>query len=359
VSRSSRKMDHVRYALSVGQSGRNGLDDIRFVHNPLPETSLEHISLTTSIGDLVMSSPIVINAMTGGAAETEEINYGLAAAANETGIAMAVGSQMAALKHPETVRSYSIVRKANPHGLLFANLGSEATLDQAERAVEMIEADGIQIHLNVVQELVMPEGDRSFAGMLDRIYEIAKGVGVPVIVKEVGFGMTAEAASRLLSAGVTAVDCGGAGGTNFAAVENARRDAPLPWFNDWGIPTAASLLEVLEVSNAERTIASGGIRTSLEAAKALALGAGAVGIAGAFLRILKEGGIEALIRTINDVHAEIRLIMAAVGASTIAELRQAPLLIGGETAHWCWARGIDVRKYARRKGTASAELSAD
>ncbi|WP_199614975.1 type 2 isopentenyl-diphosphate Delta-isomerase [Paenibacillus alkalitolerans] len=350
MSRSSRKMDHVRYALSIGQSGRNGLDDIRFVHNPLPETSLEQISLNTSIGDLVMSSPILINAMTGGAGETEQINYGLAAAAKETGVAMAVGSQMAALKNPEAAASFAVARKANPHGVLFANLGSEATADEAKRAVDMIEANAIQIHLNAVQELIMPEGDKSFTGMLKRIESIAAGAGVPVIVKEVGFGMTSDAAWRLLSAGAAAVDCGGFGGTNFAAIENARRDVPLSCFDDWGNTTAVSLLEVLVVSPPERTIASGGIRTGLEAAKALAAGAGAVGMAGFFLRVLRENGVQALIQTINDLLNEIRLIMAAAGASRLSELRRAPLVISGETAHWCFARGIDIQKYARRNG---------
>jgi len=235
MTRSSRKMDHVRYALATGQSGRNGLADVRFVHNPLPDTSLTHISLTTRIGDLVMSSPILINAMTGGAEETESINFGLGAAARETGVAMAVGSQMAAVRDPTLAASYAAARRANPGGLLFANLGSEATPDQANAAVEMIEANALQIHLNVVQELVMPEGDRSFEGALRRIERIVRTAEVPVIVKEVGFGMTQAAADRLLSVGVAAVDCGGKGGTNFSAIENARRERPLSWFDEWGI----------------------------------------------------------------------------------------------------------------------------
>jgi isopentenyl-diphosphate Delta-isomerase len=355
MSRSSRKMDHVRHALSIGQQGHNGLNDIRFIHNPLPESSTDQISLTSRIGDLTLSSPILINAMTGGAEGTERINFGLASAARETGIAMAVGSQMSAVRDKRVAYSYSVARQANPNGILIANLGSEASLEQAQEAIEMIEANALQIHLNAVQELVMQEGDRSFTGALRRIERIVHGCGVPVIVKEVGFGMTAKAASRLLALGVSAVDCGGYGGTNFARIENARRDKPLECFDDWGNSTSVSLLELLEAAGPERSIASGGIGSSLDTAKALALGAGAVGIAGAFLRALVDGGIEALVKTIESWHEELRFIIAAVGTNDLADLRRSPLLISGETAHWCWARGIDIRKYAQRDPSAPPE----
>lgn len=349
MTRISRKMDHVRYALSTGQSGLNGLEDVRFVHNPIPESSLDHISLSTRIGDLVMSSPILINAMTGGSPETEEINRGLAAAAKETGIAMAVGSQMSAVRRPEYASTYRIARETNPEGMLFANLGGEAEPEHARRAVDMISANALQIHLNVVQELVMPEGDRSFAGTLRRLERIVGSCGVPVIVKEVGFGMTREAAADLFRIGVTAVDVGGKGGTNFAAIENARRHAPLEWFADWGNTTSSSLLEAASVSSAGCIIASGGIRTSLEAAKAIALGASAVGMAGAFLKVLRETGTEALVRAIRAAQDEIRLVMAALGAGTIAELQRAPVVITGDTAAWCRARDIDISGYGSRK----------
>ena len=348
IARQSRKMDHIRYALSIGQSGRNGLADVRFVHNPLPDTSLDHISLHTRIGELDLSSPILINAMTGGAGETEALNYAFGEAARAAGVAMAVGSQMAAVRDPALAATYAAARRANPGGVLFANLGSEATADQAKRAVEMIEADALQIHLNVVQELVMPEGDRDFTGALRRIERIARAVGVPVVVKEVGFGMTAEAAARLFEAGVAAVDCGGSGGTNFAAVENARRDKPIAWFDDWGISTAASLLEAGAAAPLGSLVGSGGIRTGLEAAKAIALGADAIGVAGAFLRVLREEGTDALVDAIRAMHDELRLVMAAVGARNVAELKRAPVVVGGDTFAWCAARGIDVAKLARR-----------
>jgi isopentenyl-diphosphate delta-isomerase len=347
--RVSRKVEHLQHALQIGQSGEHGLSDIRFVHQCLPEQSLSSVSLETYIGELNLSSPIVINAMTGGAAETEEINRELAIAARETGIAMAVGSQMSALRHPEVRSSYTIVREMNPTGIVFGNLGSEATVDQAQQAVEMLQANALQIHLNPMQELIMPEGDRDFRGVLDRIARIVQAVSVPVIVKEVGFGITGEAARRLREIGVSIVDVGGFGGTNFAAIENERREESLAWLNDWGIPTSCSLLDVQKSCAPAHIMASGGIRNALDICKALAIGAGAAGLAGLFLKTLKTQGTSAVIQQINTMHAHIKLIMTGVGAATIEELWRVPFIIGGETAHWCYARGIDITEFAQRK----------
>ncbi|UUZ94405.1 type 2 isopentenyl-diphosphate Delta-isomerase [Paenibacillus sp. P25] len=352
--RISRKMEHIHHALRLGQSGDQGFGDIKLIPNSLPCTASEQISLHTRIGELNLSSPILINAMTGGAQETEEINRELAVAARETGLAMAVGSQMSALKNPETVPSYKIVRKMNPDGLVFANLGSEASVEQAQRAVDMLRADALQIHLNVMQELIMPEGDRDFRGMLDRIEAIVREAGVPVIVKEVGFGMSREDASRSLETGVRILDVGGAGGTNFAAIENARRDRPMDWLNDWGCKTGIALLEVLDAADRQgdqvSVIASGGIAGSLDICKALTLGASAAGMAGAMLRVLRGEGTGALISYIGRLHEELILLMTALGSKNIGELRSRPVIISGETAEWCALRGIDLASYARRNG---------
>ncbi|PZE21965.1 type 2 isopentenyl-diphosphate Delta-isomerase [Paenibacillus xerothermodurans] len=353
-----RKMEHVHHALALGQSGEQGFSDIKFIPNCLPDTSVERISLQTLIGELSMSSPIIINAMTGGAPETADINRDLAIAARETGLAMAVGSQMSAIKHPEVEYSYRVVREVNQHGIVFGNLGSEATLEQAERAVDMLRADGLQIHLNVMQELIMPEGDRDFTGMLERIAGIAQHLGVPVVVKEVGFGMARESVAALLQAGVQAFDVGGAGGTNFAEIENARRSNPMIWLNDWGVKTAVTLLESLHAVEQYRNsglgeafiIGSGGIRSAWEACKALTLGASAVGMAGALLRTVRTEGVAALIEQINETHQELKLLMAALGARTIQDLWQRPIVISGETAHWCDVRGISIHAYAARSG---------
>lgn len=235
MTRAERKREHINHALSTGQKRETGLDDITFVHVSLPDLALEQVDISTKIGELSSSSPIFINAMTGGGGQlTYEINKALARAARIADIPLAVGSQMSALKDPSERYSYEIVRKENPNGLIFANLGSEATARQAKEAVEMIEADALQIHLNVIQEIVMPEGDRSFSGALSRIEQICSEIKVPVIIKEVGFGMSKESARKLYEAGAAAVDIGGYGGTNFSKIENLRRQRQITFSTHGG-----------------------------------------------------------------------------------------------------------------------------
>jgi isopentenyl-diphosphate delta-isomerase len=349
VSRSKRKWDHIQYALATGQRSLTGFEDIAFIHQSLPDTFLHQADLGTSVGELSLSSPIFINAMTGGGGDrTIQINRDLASAAKITGLAMAVGSQMSALKDPNEVESYRVVRKENPKGIIFGNLGSEATIDQAKAAVDMIEANALQIHLNVVQELTMPEGDRDFRGALKRIEQIVLHSEVPVVVKEVGFGMNKETVSMLASIGVSAVDVGGFGGTNFSRIENARRDRLLSFFDEWGIPTAVSIAEAVNQKDEIAVIASGGIQTSLEIAKVLALGAGAAGMAGYFLKVLIKEGLEPLIEEINIIHNELKMIMTALGASNIRQLQQAPVIISGKTHHWLNERNIDTKAFSQR-----------
>lgn len=352
MTRAQRKIDHIQYALSTGQSRSHGFDDIAFVHQSLPNIACADVSLRTKIGELSLSSPIFINAMTGGGGDaTERINGALAEAAKHTGIAMAVGSQMAALKDETEERSYRIVRKVNPDGAVFANLGSEATVEQAKRAIAMLEANAIQIHLNVIQELTMPEGDRDFTDALRRIEQIVKQCGVPVIVKEVGFGMSKETVQKLRDIGVFIIDIGGFGGTNFADIENERRQRMLTYFNNWGIPTAASLAEGISAAHNVSFIASGGMQTALEAVKALALGASAVAFAGHFLKLYMEHGMEKLLQEIELIHEDMRFMMTALGAKSISELQQTPLVISGSTYHWLTQRGIDTTIFSLRKTT--------
>lgn len=349
MSRSKRKWDHIQYALETGQKRLTGFDDIKFVHQSLPDTNLALINFQTQVGGLSLSSPIFINAMTGGGGErTYRINRELAIAAKETGSAIAVGSQMAALKDPAERRTYEVVREMHPDGIILANLGSEATVDQAIAAVDMIAANGIQIHLNVIQELTMPEGDSNFQGALQRIMEIEQRLGVPVIVKEVGFGMSAETAFELASSGIRNIDIGGYGGTNFAAIENKRRDRMLTFFENWGIPTAASLIECKAAAPEISLIASGGLQSSAEIVKALSLGADATALAGYLLKVLLENGTESLIEEILLIKTEISMIMAALGANTIEELRDVPLVISGDTYHWLEQRGIDTKTFSQR-----------
>ncbi|UII54652.1 type 2 isopentenyl-diphosphate Delta-isomerase [Cytobacillus spongiae] len=349
MSRSKRKWDHIQYALTTGQKRLTGFDEVTFVHQSLPGTSLDQVALNTEIGGLKLSSPIFINAMTGGGGDrTFEINEGLAEVAKVTNIAMAVGSQMSAIKDKSERETFSIVRKQNPRGVIFGNLGSEATVDQAKEAVDMLEANALQIHLNVVQELTMPEGDRDFRGALSRIEAIVNGIDVPVIVKEVGFGMNQDTVTKLASVGVSAIDIGGFGGTNFAEIENERRHRFLSFFNDWGIPTAASIVEAKESEANTTIIGSGGVQTSLDIAKAIALGANAVGVAGFMLKLLLEKGRENLMEEISSVHEDLRMIMTALGATNVQQLQYAPIVFSGDVHHWLTERGINTKKYSQR-----------
>ena len=349
MSRTHRKLEHIQLALSTGQLNQTGMDDIQIIHQSLPDSSLSKVSLHTGIGELKLSSPIFINAMTGGGgSETEKINAELAIAARETGLAIAVGSQMSAIKNRDERKTYEIVRKNHPDGTIFANLGSEATIEVAKAAVEMIEADALQIHLNVIQELTMPEGDRSFEGALERIHRISEELPVPVIVKEVGFGMGYETVQKLITTPISAIDVGGYGGTNFAKIENERRSEVFSFFNHWGIPTSVSLVEACEAADRIQVIASGGIHSSLDIVKSLIIGASAVGMAGSLLKVLKESGVEALISRIHTLHEDIAFMMTALGCHSIVQLRNVPILFSGFTHHWLTERGIDTSAFSMR-----------
>ncbi|WP_269466043.1 type 2 isopentenyl-diphosphate Delta-isomerase [Planococcus plakortidis] len=339
-------MDHINYALSTGQCRATWLDCVRFVHQALPGTGVADVSLEPKTGDLNLKSPVFINAMTGGGgSETLQLNAMLARAAKETGIAMAVGSQMAALKDKNERESYQVVRKENPQGIIFGNLGSEATVEQALEAVEMIEADAFQVHLNVVQELTMPEGDREFRGALERIGRIAEELDVPVIVKETGFGISQEAAEALAGTQVSAIDVSGFGGTNFASIENERRKRKLAYFEDWGIPTAAAIVECRQGFGGT-VLASGGLQDAGDLIRAFRLGADATGIAGSFLKHAVSLGETGLIEEIEGLHEDLRMLMTALGARTIEDIRTSPAVISGELLSYLQQRGYETGHFA-------------
>ncbi|RSL33480.1 type 2 isopentenyl-diphosphate Delta-isomerase [Salibacterium salarium] len=349
MSRAERKKDHINYALTNSVEQSNSFDDVHFVHNSLPETSVSNIDVSVMIGELPLSSPIIINAMTGGGGtETEVINGRLAAAAKNTGVAMAVGSQMAALKDSDEKSTYQTVRNHNKEGIIFSNLGSELTINQAEQAVEMLQADALQIHLNVIQELVMPEGDRDFQGALDRIIAVADAIDVPVIVKEVGFGLSRDAVKKLTNSGIQVVDTGGNGGTNFSSIENERRTAPFRFFDEWGISTVSSIVESVQETSSLSVIGSGGVRNGSDIAKAIALGADAAGMAGNVLAAVQQGGQKGAEQFLERCLEELKMIMAAVGAENIFELKKAPIVVTGSTREWLTERGIDTKEYSKR-----------
>ncbi|MCA0970332.1 type 2 isopentenyl-diphosphate Delta-isomerase [Halobacillus litoralis] len=335
MSRSERKIDHIRHALGHEREHHNHFDDVTIVHQSLARQDFDKLNINTKVGELSLSSPLFVNAMTGGGGEkTKQINRDLALAARETGIGMAVGSQMSAIKNPEERMTYEVVREMNPDGILFANVGSEATPDQAKEAVKMLDADALQIHINTLQELIMPEGDRDFTSRLKRIDDIHKALDIPVIIKEVGYGMSRETVQTLNEIGIQYIDVGGLGGTNFSKVENLRRDKPFASFNNWGIPTPISVLEASHHFPELHIIGSGGVRHGLDGVKALVLGADAFGMAGNLLRVLINAGREEVIAEIEHIHKEIRMAMMLMNVEEVNEFKAQPYVLHGLTKDW-------------------------
>lgn len=349
MGRLHRKDEHLRQSLSIAPREAD-FSDISFIHNCLPDLDFKDIKLETKIMGRTFRSPLFLNAVTGGTVRAKRVNEALAGVAAELKLPMAVGSQMAALESKSALESFTIVRQQNPTGAIWANIGSYADVSMAIKAVEMISADAIQIHLNVPQELFMKAGDRSFKGMLERVAAIAQSVKVPVIAKEVGFGMAAEQAEQLLRAGVKALDIGGSGGTNFLDIESRSSGRKLNrTLLDWGLPTALSLLEAAPVVKGRADLfAAGGVNTAVAVAKSLAMGACAAGMAGMPVYILLKWGRKALVNKLRVMERDLRAVMLMVGASSVAELQRVPLVITGRAAEWMQRRGMDPDHYARR-----------
>ena len=346
-TREERKISHLHLAADLAKGPRSpGWEDVHFVHQALLRYDWKDLDTTSVFLGKKLEVPLVINAMTGGAEGLEKINASLATAAKETGIGMAVGSQTAGIYNRDVRHTYEIVRKMNREGLVLANVGALAEPAQAYAAVEMLQADALQLHLNGVQELLMAEGDRDFGRLEDNIGQIIEKVRVPIIIKEVGFGISKETAARLFQLGAQAIDISGAGGTNFAAIELARHPQPgLEYMVRWGIPTVCSLLEVKSLNLPVTIIASGGISNGEEIMKALALGADAVGITGRFLKVLWHDGEQALINEISGMKDEIKILMMATGTNTIAGIQKLPLVITGLTKEWLEQRtGLTKRE---------------
>ncbi|MET3558132.1 isopentenyl-diphosphate delta-isomerase [Streptococcus rupicaprae] len=353
TQQANRKDQHVGLANQQYQeaSGED-LAAIRLVHHAFPELDVADVAISTRLGDLNFTSPFFINAITGGSPQTTKLNQRLAILARETGLAMATGSVSVAMKDPEAAASFKVVRQENPKGLVFANLGAHHGLENARRAVDLLEADALQIHVNVPQEIVMPEGERAFRGWLDNIEAIVAKLEVPVIVKEVGFGMSRETLVELYGRGVKLVDISGRGGTNFARIENARRkSAKYDFLEDWGLTTVESLIEAMSLPKDQRpqVIASGGVRHALDVVKCLALGADLVGLSGQALHWVRTpDSMETAILAVNTLQTQIAEIMTILGAKDLEALRQATLILPPSVRDWAQARGIDVSEYGRR-----------
>jgi isopentenyl-diphosphate delta-isomerase len=337
VSTSSRKQDHLRICAGGGvEAGFSGFSDVRLVHAALPECSLGEIDTEVRFLGHRLASPLFIAAMTGGHPDALSINRNLAAAAGRCGIGMGVGSQRAALEDPELEDSFTVVREAAPSAFLCANLGvvqlREHGIEWAERAVEMIDAQAICIHANFLQEAIMPEGDHDARGCLAALGTLCRELPVPVILKETGAGVSREMAARLWAAGVSAIDIGGLGGTSWARVEAIRSPGGLSAlrgerFLDWGIPTVVSLREV---AGRGPVIATGGVRSGLDMARGLALGADLCGMALPLLAPAMESE-EAVEQAIDGYTGELAMAMFLSGARTVKSMRNVRYWITGTT----------------------------
>lgn len=341
MSRQARKLEHLWHAVRSELTNAD-FDDVRFVHNCLPETALNTVNLSTQVAGIHLKRPFFINAITGGVDDAESINRELALTARECGLALAVGSQMAAVENPLFAKTFQVVRDVYPEGIIFANIGAYAEPAMARHAVEMVRADALQIHLNVPQELMMSEGDTDFRGYLRRIEKIVQAVNVPVMIKEVGFGVAKEQAAIFKEIGIRAIDVGGKGGTNFMEIERRRAHLKASMdLVDWGIPTPLSVLEAKTGAPGMDIIASGGINNGLLAAKALALGANAVAVAGMAAKILLSEGRDALAQRLKNCLREMKMVMVMTGSTTIQDLHRAPVVITGRTREWMEARGLE------------------
>ena len=346
---SDRKVEHLficeNYDVEF-KNKTNGFEDIELIHNVLPEIDKNEIDLSTSVFGKKLDSPLFITAITGGHPAAKGINKQLAIAAESNNIALGVGSQRAACEHSELEDTYTVVRENAPNCLLIGNIGAPQ-LNLAEKAVEILDADILAIHLNPLQESIQPEGDLDARGYTDLISKICDSVKIPVLAKETGCGISAESAKMLVDAGVDYIDIEGAGGTSWAAVETYRAEdrylGELFW--DWGIPTAISTAEVVNAVDVP-VISSGGIRSGLEAAKAIALGADAVGMALPFLK--NSNSQEQLNKFIQRFNDSLRIAMFLVGARNIDDLKQSNLVIRGKTREWLNERGINTKNYSRR-----------
>ncbi len=371
-----RKIEHVNIALgqdiSVTQSAN--WNDVQFVHQALPEVDLDEIDTSVSFLGHRLRYPIFISSLTGGHDDVTSINRNLARAAEHYGLALGVGSQRAGIVNPEVIGSYAITREHAPKTYLIANIGAPQliaqahhapfTIEQVEHAITMISANALAVHMNSLQEATQPEGDRRAVGEAAALKRLTEKVSVPVIAKETGAGVCREQALLLRSCGVAAIDVGGAGGSSMSALEaersKARGDARTHniglLFRNWGIATPVSIIE----SKVARLplISTGGVRTGLDIARALALGATLAGIGFPFLKAASQS-YDAVCELLETIVTELKVAMQLSGAASIEQLQQTDLVVTGETRNWLSMRGFEeeLKSMAQRRWSRLQHLS--
>ena len=357
-----RKQRHLRLSLdeNVQADIGTGFEDVRLIHRALPEINLEEVDTEARVFGRRLAYPLIVSAITGGTEYAKGINETLANIVEEKGLGIGVGSQRIAIEDPSVEHTFRIVREKAPTSLVMGNIGCPQLslgwgVSEAKRCVEMVEADALAIHMNPLQEAVQVGGEAQYRGVLDKVREVVDDLDVPVLMKETGCGIALEEAVRLEKVGVAALELSGVGGTSWAAVEHhiareeGKRDqealGQALW--NWGIPTAISLVETSQTTKL-KIIASGGLRTGVEMAKAIALGADAVGIARPLLEKAAEGP-EALMEHVESILLEFSAVMFLVGAKDIKELQRVPALIMGKTAEWLRLRGFNPEDFSFRE----------
>lgn len=358
-----RKADHIEICLKeTVQASKitTGFEDVLLVHKAIPELDRQKIDISTKIFDYNFSAPFFVGAMTGGTDKATKINIALAEAVEELHIGMGVGSQRIAIDNPNVEHSFSVVREKAPTAFILANIGgpqlvSKYGVKEAKKAIKMVKANALAIHLNPLQEAIQPEGETNYSNLLESIGRLTKELDVPVIIKETGSGISSEDATLLEEAGVAGIDIAGAGGTSWSAVEYYRSKTRTDSYGqrlgltfwDWGISTAASLVETISSVDIP-IIASGGIRNGIEIVKAMALGAKLVSATYPFLYPATKSS-EDVKKAIQYLIEEVKNTMFLVGADSIEQLKNTPVVLTGKTAEWLKTRGFKPEIFARRK----------
>lgn len=331
--RKYRKREHVENYLRSTYKGNPLFEDVFVYHNALPSCDFHKIDTSMEFLGKRIDFPLLINAITGGTDFTSDINENLAKLAKQLNIPMAVGSETIALDDKDAAKSFQIVREVlGDEGVVLANISGYANPEEAKFAVDLIKADALQIHLNPAQELAMDEGERDFTSVLHNIEQIVKEVEVPVIVKEVGFGISRKVSEKLYAAGVKYIDIAGFGGSNFFEVENLRTpDTDVSELYGWGIPTAMALIENVKDKPEDLfIISSGGIKNSLDVLKSLVIGAEMVGISGEILSYLVHGGYEYTLRYLTELIDKTKISMALTGSQNLSDLKRVKYRVTGK-----------------------------